>query len=301
MNSILTLITAPDKVILDAGMITKARQGLASVDATVAQDITWLADGIACDIAFTGPPPDSARQAVVRALGPAPIDVVAQSAKGRRKAVLVADMDSTIITVETVDLLASRAGVGGEVARITERSMRGELDFTDSLRARVAMLAGLDEAVLRDIRDTALTITPGARTLIATMRANHAHTVLVSGGFTIFTAAIAARVGFDAHQGNRLGMTDGRIDGTLGEPVINRGGKRIALEAIAKARGVSLDQTMALGDGANDLDMLACAGLGIAFRAKPIVAASAPARIDHGDLTAALYIQGYRGDEFVDA
>lgn len=299
MNSILTLIAAPDKANLEPSLVERARDGLTTAGATLSDDAMWLADHIACDLGFSGARLDAARQAVISALGAAPIDVVVQPASNRRKSILVADMDSTIITVETVDLLAERAGVGAKVSEITARSMRGELDFTASLRARVAMLAGLEAAVLEDIRDTALTLTPGARTLVATMRANGAHTVLVSGGFTIFTAAIARRVGFDADQGNRLRITGGRLDGTLVDPVINRGGKRTALAAIAKARGASRSETMAIGDGANDLDMLEFAGLGVAFRAKPIVANSAPARIDHGDLTAALYIQGYRQDEFV--
>ena len=300
MNSILTLIAAPDKANLDTGLVERAREGLAASGAAVSDEAVWLADHIACDFGFSGARHRAARDAVSAALADAPIDVVAQPARARRKSILVADMDSTIITVETVDLLAERAGVGAEVAEITERSMRGELDFTASLRARVAMLAGLEAAVLEEIRETALPLSPGARTLVATMRANGAHTVLVSGGFTIFTAAIARRVGFDADQGNRLGIIGGRLDGTLVDPVINRGGKRTALAAIAKARGASPGETMAIGDGANDLDMLEYAGLGVAFRAKPIVANSAPARIDHGDLTAALYIQGYRQDEFVE-
>jgi phosphoserine phosphatase len=298
MNSILTLIAAPDKANLDTGTVALARQTLSGIGASVSIDTVWLAETVACDIAFSGP--DEAPDAVRDALVGRAIDVVTQNVAGRRKSALIADMDSTIITVETVDLLADRAGIGARVSEITERSMRGELDFTESLRARVAMLAGIEEKTLYELRDSALPLTPGARALVATMRANGAYTALVSGGFTIFTNSVADRAGFDTHQGNRLGVADGKLDGTLVDPVINRGGKRSALVKIAEERGITIADVMAIGDGANDLDMLATAGLGVAFRAKPVVAESAPARIDHGDLTAALYIQGYRRSEFVD-
>jgi len=300
MDAILTLIAAPDKANLDGPTVGRVVSALTDQGARGVTPPDWLAKGIACDISFSGLPPATAKSLVIQAINGQPVDAVVQPRAHRRKRLLVADMDSTMITGETVDELAARAGVRRKVARITARTMQGELDFTDSLRARVALLAGLDEAALTDVRDHALTEMPGARALVATMRANGAYTALVSGGFTWFTEAVAAHIGFDAHQGNRLEIVDGALTGQLHEPVINRGGKRRALKAIAKERDIALAESLAVGDGANDLDMLADAGLGVAFRAKPLVAASAPARIDHGDLTALLYLQGYRKSEFVD-
>jgi len=299
MDAILTLIAAPDKAKLDGPTVGRAVGALADQGAKGITPPDWLAKGIACDIRFSGLPPATAKSLVAQALNGQPVDAVVQPRAHRRKRLLVADMDSTMITGETVDELAARAGVGRKVKKITARTMQGELDFTDSLRARVALLAGLGEAALTDVRDNALITMPGARALVATMRAHGAYAALVSGGFTWFTEAVAAHLGFDAHQGNRLEIVDGALTGRLHEPIINRGGKRRALRAIAKERGIRLAESLAVGDGANDLDMLGGAGLGVAFRAKPMVAASAPAHIDHGDLTALLYLQGYRQSEIV--
>jgi phosphoserine phosphatase len=217
--------------------------------------------------------------------------------RGRRKAVLVADMDSTIVTSETLDELAAEAGGGERVAAITARSMAGELDFADALRERVALLEGLDVAALeRTWRRTA--IMPGARELVATMRAHGAVTALVSGGFTWFTSRVAAEVGFDTHRANEL-LDDGtRLIGRVAEPVLDRDAKRTALHELAATRGVKLSATLAVGDGANDLAMIADAGLGVAYHAKPILAEAAPVRIEHGDLRALLFAQGYPAASF---
>ena len=234
--------------------------------------------------------------AVGTRLADAPVDVVAQPARGRRKKLLVADMESTVIANEFVDELAEMAGVGAAVAAITDRTVRGELEFAATLAERVAMLAGLTTAELeRAYR--ALDVTPGARALIAAMRAGGAHTALVSGGFGYFAERVRAELGFDSVLANRLEWIDGRLAGRLIAPIVDRQAKRARLEALCAELGIGAAETIAVGDGANDLDMLAAAGIGVAYRAKPIVAASADARIDHGDLTALLYIQGYRAGE----
>jgi len=295
MDHILTLLSNPGKTILTPEIAERARRALVGESGPV----DWLADRIACEVPFAGMSPRAATAAARRALDGYPVDVVAQPRAGRRKRLLVADMDSTIITVETIDELAALAGVGDKVRAITERAMAGALDFSASLRARVAMLEGLEEAALeRVFRDT-VRLTPGARALVRTMRAHGAHTVLVSGGFTYFTSRVAALAGFNANQGNRLEVDNGRLTGCIVEPIVNRDSKQRALERLASDRGMVLADTMAVGDGANDIGMLRVAGLGVAFRAEETVAEQAAARVDHGDLTALLYLQGYRGSEIL--
>ena len=208
-------------------------------------------------------------------------------------------IDSTIIDGETIDAMAALTGQGAEVSAITAAAMRGELDFTDSLRRRVALFAECGESLLERVRDEEIRLNPGARALLATMRAHGAYTVLVSGGFTLFTEHVAALAGFDAHQGNRVEIANERLTGKVMEPIINRDGKRRALRAIEAERGIANEAVLAVGDGANDLDMLAAAGLGVAYHAKPAVAEATSARIDHADLTALLYVQGYRADEIL--
>jgi len=237
--------------------------------------------------------------AVLAAAGELAVDVCVQPAAARRKRLLVADMDSTIINVECLDELADFAGLKAQISAITERAMRGELAFEGALRERVGMLKGLATEALQQAYDERVRLNPGARTLVRTMAANGARCVLVSGGFTFFTGRVAAAAGFHANRANTLIEADGRLSGLVGEPILGREAKLAALLEEAKALGLPLAKTLAVGDGANDLAMIEAAGLGVAYRAKPIVAAQADAKIDHADLTALLYFQGYRADAFV--
>lgn len=227
------------------------------------------------------------------------INIIAGDAASRRKKLLVADMDSTIIRQECIDEIADFAGAKAVVAAITERAMRGELDFAGALRERVALLKGLPLSDLQRVVDERLQLTPGARTLVATMKQHGAYAALVSGGFTYFTSRMAAIAGFNNHFANTLETADGRLTGRVIEPILGREAKLAALQALTVERGIQGPETLALGDGANDLAMVKAAGLGVAFRAKPVVAAEADAAIVHGDLTAVLYLQGYRREEFV--
>jgi phosphoserine phosphatase len=227
------------------------------------------------------------------------LDAAFLPAAGRRKKLLVADMDSTIIGQECIDELAALAGAGPEIAAITERAMRGELDFEAALEERVGRLAGSPAHLIDRVCDQRLSLNPGAQTLVRTMRWAGAECVLVSGGFTVFTRVVAERAGFSSHRGNRLGVdADGALDGTVGKPILGRDAKARALVELAEEAGLDLDQTLAIGDGANDLAMIGKAGLGIAYKAKPVVAAAAKAAILHTDLSAALYYQGYTVEEF---
>ncbi|WP_340110162.1 phosphoserine phosphatase SerB [Pikeienuella sp. HZG-20] len=232
------------------------------------------------------------------ALAGAPVDVNALPAAGRRKRLLISDMDSTIIPIECIDEIADHAGIGPRVAAITERAMRGDLDFEAALKERVGLLRGFPEAELQAVYDERVTLTPGAEALVGAMNAAGALTALVSGGFDFFTARVAAAAGFARHQANRLIVVDGRLTGEVAEPILGRDAKRAALRACAAERGLSLADALALGDGANDLDMIAAAGLGVAWRAKPAVAAAADARLDYADLTAVLRLQGVAAPGF---
>lgn len=288
MKFVLVLVAARDKVTLTDTMVGRAR-GLAGGGTP-----EWLSPGEAAEIPCMEPPDPDLLRAV---LDNAPVDAFCVKSRGRRKAVLVADMDSTIVTSETLDELAAEAGIGARVAAITARSMAGEIDFADALRERVAMLEGLDMMALeRTWRRTA--IMPGARELVATMRAHGAVTALVSGGFTWFTGRVAAELGFDTHRANTLLDDGSRLTGRVAEPVLDRDAKRAALHELAAARGVKLGATMAVGDGANDLDMISDAGMGVAYRAKPILAVAAQVRVVHGDLRALLFAQGYPASVF---
>jgi phosphoserine phosphatase len=228
----------------------------------------------------------------------APIDRLIQPVEGRRKRILVADMDSTIIEQESLDEVAAAAGIGEKIAAITERAMRGELVFEEALRERIDLLRGFPQGRLQEVLDGQIGLAKGARELVNTMRVQGSHTVLVSGGFTFFTNAIAQRAGFDIDYANRFLFEDGALCG-VAEPIVGRQGKAETMRREAIKAGFGLKEVIAVGDGANDLDMLKAAGLGVAFHAKPIVAAETKARIDHGDLTALLFLQGYRSDEFV--
>ncbi len=227
------------------------------------------------------------------------VDLVVQKAGNRRKKILLADMDSTMIQQECIDELAAEAGFGEQVAAITARAMNGELEFEAALRKRVGLLQGLPEATIAKVLDKRITLMPGGPTLLATMKANGAHCVLVSGGFTAFTAAIAEKLGFDEHHANTLLAEHGALTGQVATPILGRDAKVEALTRIAAQRDLKPADVLAVGDGANDLGMLQMAGTGVALHAKPTVQEQAKIRINHGDLTALLFIQGYAKTDFV--
>jgi phosphoserine phosphatase len=256
----------------------------------------WLAPDVAAEFDIPALPAD--RWAVWDKMQMLGIDLAVQPAKGRRKSILLADMDSTMIGQECIDELADVAGVGAHVAAITARAMNGELEFEGALRERVALLAGLPESVIAEVLATRITPTPGGRELVATMRANGARAVLVSGGFTAFTGPVAAMFGFDENRANTLLVENGSLTGKVADPILGREAKLAALEEICASRGVGPEAVLAVGDGANDLAMLGRAGMGVALHAKPSVAAQCDLRVNFGDLTALLYLQGYSRDEF---
>lgn len=260
----------------------------------------WLAPGLACDLPLEDGS-DGRETAARAALGNAAIDVAVLPRAHRRKKLLIADMDSTIIQQECIDELADMVGVRDKVAAITERAMRGEIAFEPALTERVALLEGLPLEKLQDVYDARIALTPGAATLTATMRGHGATCVLVSGGFTFFTERVARAAGFDREQANRLSHENGRLTGTVDEPILGQNAKLAALRSLRAELGLAPEDTIAVGDGANDLAMVRDAGLGVAFHAKPVVAEQAAARIDHADLTALLYLQGYRAEEITDA
>ncbi len=291
-ENVATFIAGPHAN-LDEGVLQRALS-----NAQIAADaIEWLDRGVAADVFFYGPRPAS-KHALEAGLAGLGIDVVVQPVEGRRKALLVADMDSTIIEQECIDELAAVLGLREKISAITERAMRGELRFESALEERVALLAGLRMESVAEILSERITETPGARALIATMRSHGAFTVLASGGFTCFAEPIAARIGFDVVRANRLEVAEGALTGAVSQPILGAEAKRAAVEELRILLGLEAAATLAVGDGANDLDMLAAAGLGVAFRAKPKVAAAAGARIDHADLTALLYAQGFRREDF---
>jgi phosphoserine phosphatase len=291
MRHVVTLVSDPTTFPLTAAIIARVREAIEGGAPNI------LSEGEAADIPTDTPP---SRETILAALANAPVDAIASPEEGRRKRLLIADMDSTIVTTETLDEIAAYAGLKDEIAAITRLSMNGELDFAEALRRRVAMLKGLGlDALEKTWQRTELTA--GAAELVATMRAHGALTALVSGGFTFFTTRVAARVGFDIHRANRLIDDGAALTGHAGEPILDRDAKLATLRELAAARGLSLSETLATGDGANDLAMLREAGMGIAFRAKPIVAAEARAQVDHAGLRALLFAQGYRADEIVTA
>ena len=288
MHYILTLVANREATTLTPAIVNRVRDALRAGMPVI------LSPGEAADIPLTAAPD---MDLVRTALDGAPVDAILVRPRGRRKGLLIADMDSTIITSETLDELADIAGIGEKIAAITARAMNGEIDFKEALRERVGMLKGLSIDALDQTWER-IRLTPGAAELVATMRSRGALTALVSGGFTFFTGRVAAQVGFDLHRSNELLHADGKLLGTVGEPILDRGAKLDALRDLAAERGVQLKATLAVGDGANDLDMLREAGLGVAYHAKPIVAAEARAKVDHADLRALLFAQGYRDSEF---
>jgi phosphoserine phosphatase len=296
MTHVATLIAAPDTRITD-DLLARAQAALPQ-----ATDIQWLAAGVAADIGFIPEAVFDQRKLTEHlraALGAVPLDLAIQPVAHRRKRLLVADMDSTMIGQECIDELADLVGLKAHVSAITERAMRGEIAFEPALRERVALLKGLPVTVVADVIANRITLMAGARALIGTMRAHAAHTVLVSGGFSLFTQEIAEMLGFDENHANTLLVENDTLTGFVEEPILGREAKLDTLLEVARYLQLPLEDTIAVGDGANDLAMIGRAGLGVAYHAKPAVAAAADVRIDHGDLTALLYLQGYRRDEFV--
>lgn len=295
MQHVLTLTTDPTALELTVGHAARATETLRRSGAGVGE-ADWLAPDIALDLPFDGAEPAVALTRVRDALGDQPLDVNAQPSAGRRKRVLIADMDSTVITSESLDELAEHAGLKEVIAAITARAMRGELDFEAALIERVAMLKGLAATTI-DAVLAGIEVTAGAAALVATMKAHGACCALVSGGFTPFTGAIRARLGFDEDRANRLEIAGGALTGRVIPPILGRDAKLAALRELTARAGTGPADAVAVGDGANDLAMLQAAGTGVAFRAKPAVREAAGFRIDHGDLTGLLYLQGYRKSE----
>ena len=284
---IATLIAA-DR--LGGGEISLAEDALREAEGLEPRGRSWVEADTACDLLFSGPP-DRARRAL-EGLIPG-TDVIVQGEASRRRRLLVADMDSTMITIECIDELADYAGLKAEVAAVTERAMRGEMRFEEALAERVALLKGLDEAMVGRCYDERVRMTPGAEALVRTMKREGAYCLLVSGGFSAFADRVAKALGFDRAVSNSLPAENGRLTGRVPEPIVGAEAKRRALLDAAAGQGVDLSETLAVGDGANDIPMIEAAGLGVAYRAKPAVAAVAAARIEHNDLTALLYAQGY--------
>jgi phosphoserine phosphatase len=295
MSLVATLICHPANPALDSTLVDGARAILPSPGPA-----QWLFDEVAVDIPFDGADDIGAIAGRLReARGDLPIDIVVQPQGNRRKKLFLADMDSTMIGQECIDELADFAGLKAHVAAITERAMRGEIEFEPALRERVALLKGLAVGVVDEVLASRITLTPGGRELVATMRAHGAYTCLVSGGFTLFTAKVAAMIGFQEDRANELLVEDGKLSGKVAEPILGRAAKLATLTDLRESFDIDSIDTLVVGDGANDLAMIQNAGLGVAYHAKPAVAAAASARIDFGDLTALLYAQGYRRDEFV--
>ncbi|SEN85622.1 phosphoserine phosphatase [Gemmobacter aquatilis] len=287
---IATLLTSPERPALERTTVESLRNAWGGGDAV------WLEPGVAAEFALPALPEN--RWDVWESLQGLGVDLVVQPAEGRRKTLLLADMDSTMIQQECIDELADEAGVGAYVAGITARAMNGELDFEAALRERVGLLKGLPEDTIERVYRDRITFMPGGKALVATMKAQGGYAALVSGGFTAFTGRVAAALGFDENRANTLHATDGKLTGTVAEPILGKAAKLQALEEISARLGIDVAQAMAVGDGANDLAMLNRAGAGVALHAKPSVAAQCDIRINHGDLTALLFIQGYRREEF---
>lgn len=298
MQSVLTLVAPEGKQKINETLITQLSEKITgSGGEVVATD--WLKPSYACDLLFKHLEHEQAEKIATELIAEAAIDFIVQPAINRRKKMLISDMDSTMITVECIDEIADFAGVKARVADITERAMRGELDFMAALSERVALLKGLNATILQQVYAERVRFMPGARTLVQTMRRFGAHTILVSGGFDFFTARVAAGLGFHAHRANTLEIINGHLSGTVNPPVLDKHAKHEILLASVAEHSLVTDDVLAVGDGANDLPMLLAAGLGVAYHAKPVVQQSARARINHADLSALLYMQGYREANFI--
>lgn len=286
-----TLLTEPTKPSLDPALIDNLR------NAWGGGDVQWLAVDEAAAFSLEVMPDN--RWDVWADLQKLGVDLVILPMEGRRKKMLIADMDSTMIQQECIDELADVAGFGERVKDITARAMNGELDFEEAIRERVGLLKGLPEAVIGDVLATRITIMPGGATVLATMKAQGAYTALVSGGFTAFTSAVATHLGFDENRANTLLAEDGVLLGEVAEPILGQQAKMNALREISERLGINRSEVLAVGDGANDLGMLGLAGMGVALHAKPAVAAQCDVRVNFGDLTALLFLQGYAQSDFV--
>ena len=287
---VVTLLTNPETPVLERVTIESLRNAWGGGDAR------WLDPGVAAEFDLEAMPQN--RWEVWEGLQALRVDMVVQKAEGRKKRLLIADMDATMIRQECIDELADEAGVGARVADITARAMNGELDFEGALRERVGLLKGLPEPVIAQVLRDRITLMPGGPVLLATMKANGAYAALVSGGFTAFTSAVAVMLGFDENRANTLHIAGGKLTGTVAEPILGKEAKLQALNEITARLGITAAEALAVGDGANDLPMLLAAGTGVALHAKPTVQAQCEVRVNYGDLTALLYLQGYSRDAF---
>lgn len=291
-----TLVSAHGQALLNDALLTRLANAVSGVTRQARLD-----GEVAADLFADGADARKLEADIRAALDGTAVDIIVQPAATRRKALFLADMDSTMIGQECIDELAAYVGLKDKVASITERAMRGEIAFEPALRERVALLKGVPASVVDEIIRERITLTPGGRQLVRTMRANGTYTALVSGGFTVFTGPLGATIGFDEDRSNTLLVANGVLTGEVEAPILGKQAKLDSLVELREQRSLSRAATLAVGDGANDLAMLGEAGLGVAFRAKPAVAAAADARLDHADLTALLYAQGYRGDEIIQA
>lgn len=303
-QKILTLITPENSSILTSETLSELATTLKTTTGTTTDAPIWLAEAVAVDLPLTSNAGEIDETAITESLKGwiknRPIDFAITAPDQRRKKLLISDMDSTIIQEECIDEIAFMAGIKPRIAGITERAMRGEIEFDDALRERVGLLKGLETTALETVIKERLNISPGARTLVRTMAANGAYCALVSGGFTFFTDRIAKLTGFHTTQANQLEIKDEKLTGNVIPPILGSAAKKHALQSYLTEKGLEAESSLAVGDGANDLEMIRIAGLGVAYRAKPIVAAEAKAAVTHTDLTSLLYMQGYRKSEFIE-